>query len=310
LRGLWGHPQARRRLHEALARPVHAYLFAGPAGTGKFTAARAFAQGLVCEATVCDPETGLLDACGACPTCVATQRDQHPDVRIWTRGETDKTFKVELVRELIQAVGRKPFSAARQVHILPDLDSLTLAGANALLKTLEEPPPTSTLLLLTRDPEQLLPTLISRCQLIRFGLTPAAEIVRALVSHRGISSDLAEAVAGYAEGRMGVALASAAHGDTARLPGQEWPMPDQMWSWADTQAGKPADAQLACLNDLLRQAREQAVATALSHQSASFWLACAKAVEQAREALQRHANAKLVFDRLASRLNGNDTQRV
>lgn len=308
LRGLWGHPQALRRLSEALARPVHAYLFAGPTGTGKLTAARAFAQGLVCESPVSGIETGGLDACGICRTCHSTQSGHHPDVRIWELNDGEKKFKVEQIRELIQAVGRKPFSAHRQVHILPDLETLTLSGANALLKTLEEPPPTSTLILLTRDSDQVLPTLLSRCQIIRFGMISANDIAEWLVAHRGLAPHAALAISQQANGRIGEALSLLSRNDEAPLQEQDWPRADAVWIWADAQAAKNSDAQMTCLDSLLRQIRDLAasapgprVATK-APSAANAWLACAIAVEDARQALQRHGNAKLIFDRLAQRL--------
>lgn len=305
LQGLWGHPQAVIRLKEALSRPVHAYLFAGPTGAGKLTGARAFAQGLLCENPASQLEFTGLDACGVCRTCQATQNGNHPDLRVWTVGEGEKKFKVEQIRELILAVGRKPFSAKRQVHILADLDTLTLAGANALLKTLEEPPPTSTLILLTRDPEQVLPTLLSRCQIVRFGLVSSEKIATVLVSQMEVEPEVARRVALHANGRIGEALSLLVHGGGSPKKNEEnWPQANAIWTWAETQAAKSQEGQMACLDSLLRHIREVAVSRPFAKDetlpvpASNAWHTNALAIEEAREALQRHANAKLVFDRL------------
>lgn len=269
----------------AARRPSHAYLFTGPAPEAKRAAAIAFAAALLCEAPRPDG-----DACGACVTCRAVAGPGHPDLRLWDVPEGEKTFKVDHVRELISAVGRKPFSRPRQVHVLGNLDAVNPAGANALLKTLEEPPPTTTLVLLASDLEGVLPTIVSRCQLVSFG-------------------------------------AEAAQGGTAEAP--PLPPPGGALAWTDALAGKPAEELVARLEALVRWLADVALVAACAeagqapplHQlrhperlaeaqgladaaSVATWLARVEAVEAAREALGRHGNARLVLDRLARRLAG------
>lgn len=303
--------------------PSHAYLLAGPAHTGKRTAARAFAQALLCDT----PErTGEgPDACGACRACRLIAAGSHPDVREWDVPEGEKTFKVDQVRELIAAVSCKPFSAKRQVHILAALDAIHPTGANALLKTLEEPPLTSLLILLSADLDGLLPTLRSRCQIVRFGLTPPEQLV-ALLRERGAEDvTRARTVALNSEGRIGLALTRLSESPNPVLPSAPWPEAhlSGYMTWADALAARPPEEQTAALDSLLGQLRDLALLAAqpdisaerlrasdaresLRHQAASApvttWLQMAQEVEQAREALRRHANARLVFDALGQRL--------
>jgi DNA polymerase-3 subunit delta' len=307
-----------RRLQAALERPSHAYLFAGPVSVGKGTAARAFAAGLLCTARLPGQ-----DACGRCSTCRGIAGEGHPDARVWELPEGEKTFKVERVRELITAVGRKPFSAPRQVHILAAFDAVQPVGANALLKTLEEPPPTSTLILLARDLDAVLPTLVSRCQVIRFGLTPPAVIAEVLTAQRGLPMARARALARAAEGRLGRALALAAAGDGPEPVVAPWPQPGAVHAFTDALAARPADVQAGVLDalllhvaDLARLAADPAApAEALHHPEqrealgaqacrapVPTWLALATQLEEARDALARSANARLVLDRLGRAL--------
>ncbi|MEB3329757.1 MAG: hypothetical protein VKQ33_11045 [Candidatus Sericytochromatia bacterium] len=318
LAGFFGHPHVAQRLRAALERPSHAYLFAGPAHVGKETAARAFAAELLCATR---PPGG--EACGLCASCRGLAGDGHADVRVWELPEGEKTFKVERVRELITAVGRKPFSAARQVHVLAAFDALQPAGANALLKTLEEPPPTSTLILLTRDLDAVLPTLVSRCQVIRFGLTPPAAVAEVLKAERGVAHDRAWAIARACEGRLGRALTLAEAGAVSEPSPVAWPTLGAVHAFTDALAARPAsgqgdalDALLLRVADLTRLAADPtAAADALHHPEqrealraqacrapVTTWLALASELEQTRDALARSANARLVLDKLGRAL--------
>jgi DNA polymerase-3 subunit delta' len=244
-------------------------------------------------------------------------------VRTWTLQEGEKTFKVERIRELITAVGRKPFSAARQVHILAAFDAVQVVGANALLKTLEEPPPTSTLILLGRDLDAVLPTLVSRCQVIRFGLTPPAALTELLVSRLGLSPARARTLARAAEGRVGRAFELAEAGATTEPASALWPAPGAVHAFTDALAARPAEAQAGALDALLLRVADLArlasapetPAEALHHPEqhaaigdqasrapVSTWLALAAQLEEARDALTRSANARLVLDRLGRAL--------
>jgi hypothetical protein len=294
-------------------RPSHAYLFVGPAHTGKRTAALLLARGLVCE----------QGGCGTCAACRMVMGEGHPDVRVWDVPEGEKTFKVEQVRELVAAVQRRPFQAPRQVHILAALDLTQPAGTNALLKTLEEPPPTTTLILLARELDNVLPTLVSRCQVVTFGLTPPETIEAYLQAHQGVDATRARLIAHQAEGRIGRAITLAKE-PPAPPPAIELPAGPGMAAiaWADRLAALPGpeqQAQLAAMITWLRDAAwlaagggpERVVRAddlARLHGAAALppehWVAMAEAVEAARDQLERHANARLVLDHLARKLVG------
>lgn len=134
----------------------HAYLFIGSGGTGKQLAAKAFAAAVNCSD----------QGCAKCPNCHKILNNLHPDVVFF---EPDGNFfTIEQVRELRHEIGLKPFEAQTKVYILDEVDKMTREAANALLKTLEEPPPHIIFILLTSNPDGLLPTVISRCQIVRF----------------------------------------------------------------------------------------------------------------------------------------------
>jgi len=202
-RDLAGH----RRLVELLARAAvrgslpPSLIFAGPEGVGKRTAATALAQLLNC---LNRPEAGT-DACGECPACRKIARGVHPDVVALEPGETG-VIKIEPTREVIDKTAYRPFEGRRRVVVIDPADALNAEAQNALLKTLEEPPPASTFVLVTARPDVLLPTVRSRCQRIRFGRLTEAEVASVLVARHGYGRAEANAAAAAADGSVGQAL--------------------------------------------------------------------------------------------------------
>jgi DNA polymerase-3 subunit delta' len=160
------------RLGRALdrGRLGHAWLFTGPDLDALGDAARHLAAVLNCAAPPRRGAAGLAAAaCGACRHCRRIAGDLHPDV-LWLRPESKtRTIAIEPVRELMGALQLKPTEAAVKVGVLAGADRLNAAAANAFLKTLEEPPARSLLLLLSAEPERLLETLLSRCQRLNLG---------------------------------------------------------------------------------------------------------------------------------------------
>ena len=166
----------------------HALLFVGPEGVGKHSFALRLAQALLCERT---PEADL-DPCGACPGCLQVMAGTHPDVLRVGKPEDRQELPIRVIRDLCIDLGLKPMSGRRKVAIVDDADDLNDEAANAFLKTLEEPPPGSTLILVGTSAEGQLDTILSRCRVVRFDPLPEAELAEVLVE-QGIVEDRAEA---------------------------------------------------------------------------------------------------------------------
>lgn len=164
----------RTRGHDALVegfrravrrgRLAHAYLFTGPAGVGKRLFALELAKALLCEKKPPDQ----LEACDRCPSCVQVEAGTHPDFFTAVRPPEALEFPIELMRQLCQSFSLKAARGRGKVVLLDDADDLNEEAANCFLKTLEEPPPRSVLILIGSTPDRQLPTIVSRCQVIRF----------------------------------------------------------------------------------------------------------------------------------------------
>jgi DNA polymerase-3 subunit delta' len=163
LRDVVGH----RRLTELLARSIRddslpqSLLFTGPSGGGARAAAIAVAQALNCQSPVASSQPAGTDACGVCSSCRRIARNIHPDVLVLEPGDTG-SIKVEQVRDAVERTAYRPFEGRRRIVIVDPADAMMEAAQNALLKTLEEPPPSSVFILMTALPDQLLATVRSR----------------------------------------------------------------------------------------------------------------------------------------------------
>jgi len=214
LRHIAGHRHLIERLSEAVARGTlpPSLIFSGPDGVGKRATALALAQALNCD----------KNGCGECPACRRIARGVHADLLIVGPGESG-TIKVDQIREAIERSAYRPFEGRRRVVIIDEADALMPEAQNALLKTLEEPPPASTFVLVTSRPDLLLPTVRSRCQRLRFGRLSPSDISAVLIRDRGFDAPAAHAAAAAADGSIGRALnrdagdATAARDAAARL---------------------------------------------------------------------------------------------
>jgi DNA polymerase III subunit delta' len=203
------HPHARAVLTAALppaGSPSHAYLFSGPAGSGKRTVARAFAAALLTE--------GAADPAAA---AARVQHGAHPDLT-WVAPASAAGILVGDVDEAVVAgAARTPFESTRRVFVIEDADELNDQAANRMLKTLEEPPSFAHLILLTSRPGEVLPTIASRCQPVRFDAPSVQEIAARLQRH-GVAPELADACARLGLGDAARALALAlGDGPTLRV---------------------------------------------------------------------------------------------
>jgi DNA polymerase-3 subunit delta' len=203
---LRGHDRVVTTLRRALAqgRFPHALLFVGPEGIGKHSFALRLAQALLCERV---PEAEL-DPCGLCPGCLQVMASSHPDLLQVGKPEDRQELPIRIIRDLCLDLGLKPMSGRRKVAIVDDADDLNDEAANAFLKTLEEPPPGSTLILVGTSSEGQLDTILSRCRVVRFDPLPEAELVELLTEQKIVETH-SEAVR----------LAKLAEGSVARARG-------------------------------------------------------------------------------------------
>ncbi|MCA1682492.1 MAG: AAA family ATPase [Actinobacteria bacterium] len=194
------HPHASAVLRAALppaGRPSHAYLFCGPAGSGKRTVARAFASALLTDGAA-DPDSAAT----------RVQHGVHPDLTWVAPGSAAGILVGDIDEAVVAGAARTPFEANRRVFVIEDADELNDQAANRMLKTLEEPPSFAHLILLTSRPGEILPTIASRCQPVRFDAPPAEEIAAAL-EREGVEPEAAAASArlGLGDARRARSLA-------------------------------------------------------------------------------------------------------
>jgi len=301
------HPHARAVLRGAL-RPdggaigaSHAYLFHGPAGSGKAETARAFAAELLAE--------GAADPANARRRVVD---GVHPDLTWVTPSGAAEMLVGDVDEAVVAAASRTPFEARRRVFVLDRADTLNDQAANKLLKTLEEPPPFAHLILLTDRPANVLPTIASRCQSVRFEAATPVELSQRLQTRHGVPPQSADACARLALGdaRRALVLAlgegpalrhgaeryarAALHGELATAP---WRAILDLAGARGKAAGSEVDERIAAEAELLpareakrwrrdgemtaRRAARRAQADAIDHalQLAGLWLrdvACVK----------------------------------
>ena len=187
--------------HISQDRIRHAYLFTGPLGIGKRTLALAFNQALNCPNS---PAKG--QACGVCPTCKRIQTMQYPDLHVVQAERVGGVLKVDQVRELQHSLALTPYEGQYRFALLLRFDEAHLSASNALLKTLEEPNPHVILVLTVENLDQILPTIISRCEIIRLRPTPLEDLIPALVNHLEISTEDARFLAHISSGKAGTAI--------------------------------------------------------------------------------------------------------
>ncbi|MBN1303384.1 MAG: DNA polymerase III subunit delta' [Anaerolineales bacterium] len=200
--GMYGHEWAVAMLRQHILRGAlrHAYLLTGPPGLGRRTLALRLSQALNCTNP---PAPG--EACGACRDCQLTAKMQHPDMNIIQAETEGGTLKVDQVRSVQHALSLKPYQSRRRVAIFLRFQEANANAANALLKTLEEAPAHAILLLTADNAEQLLPTITSRCEILRLRPLPL-EAVQACLQARGADAEAARQLAHISGGRPGYAL--------------------------------------------------------------------------------------------------------
>lgn len=200
---LLGHEWAVSLLKEHIVQEQvrHAYLLTGPQGVGRRTLALRFAQALNC---LQPPEPG--EFCGQCRACVQFERAQHPDLALVQAEQQGGILRVDQVRDLQRSLSLAPYQARYRVALLLRFEEANANAMNALLKTLEEPAPQVLLLLTAESAESLLPTIVSRCEVLRLRPLPVDQVDRGLQEHWGLAADQAQLLAHISAGRPGFAV--------------------------------------------------------------------------------------------------------
>jgi len=231
-------------------------IFSGPSGVGKRRVAIAVAQSLNCLKAVASGQwpvagqtgptvaggrlpvagqaTGAVgnrpepkvqslpfDACGECPSCKRIARLTHPDVRVVERPEDRTEILIDQIREVVELSTYRPFEGRRRVVIIDNAEDMAAPAQSALLKSLEEPTPSSVFILVTSQPHAFLPTIRSRCPCLRFGPLDVAEIVEILTRDHGHPEAEARAAAVVSGGSLGRALEMAS-GPFANVRATAW----------------------------------------------------------------------------------------
>jgi DNA polymerase-3 subunit delta' len=212
--GIYGHDAVVEHFRRTLAsgRLASTYLFVGPEGIGKRRFALELARGLLCSETA----EAALDACGRCASCRLFAAGNHPDLELVGLPKDKSKLPIEMFvgdREhrhqqgLCHRIALKPYLADRKIAIIDDADYFNQESANCLLKTLEEPPPRSLLILIGTSPSRQLPTIRSRAQVVRFSPLDTVTVTR-ILTDRGLVSDpgQAEIAARLSEGSVSRAL--------------------------------------------------------------------------------------------------------
>ena len=188
------------RKHISAQQVRHAYLISGDDGIGKRTLAIQFARALNCT----NPG-GTGEFCGDCRACSLILQGAHPDFYELIPEEGSATIKVDQVRDLQHQLALSPFEGRWRIALIPDFERATESAANALLKTLEEPGEHVVVLLTAIDSASLLPTIVSRCEILPLR-SVMSETILEMVRARGFPLDQAQLITGIAQGRPGWAL--------------------------------------------------------------------------------------------------------
>jgi DNA polymerase-3 subunit delta' len=234
---------------------THAWLFTGPPGSGRSNAARAFAAALQC------PDHG----CGHCEVCHQVLAGTHADVAVIV--PEGLSLGVEVAREIVVRTSRRPTHSRWQVTVIEDADRMTDQAANALLKAIEEPPPSGVVLLCAPSLEDVLPTIRSRCRHVAL-VTPSARAVAELLQRDGVDPAMAAFAAQAAQGHIGRAKRLAGDEDTRKERREVLALPGSLGSVGGAlQAAKnlvdAAKAEAEHLAALLDEPEKQALSTAL-----------------------------------------------
>ena len=174
------------------------YLFIGPEGIGKTLVAKEFAKLINCQ-------KNNLSVCDSCISCMKIEKDNHPDIH-WIEKDDSGNIKIDTIRQLEKDISLKPFEAKTKVFVVKEAHTMTSEAANALLKTLEEPPKNSILVLTTSSAEKLFSTIVSRCQKVFFSSINRENLKSLLTDEYNLEEKISHYLSYSTEGRLGRAL--------------------------------------------------------------------------------------------------------
>lgn len=261
-----GQPEAVRLLRGSLQAPLHAYLFLGPAGTGRRDAAVAFAAALVC------PDGG----CGTCVSCVEALAGRHPDVEVIE--PAGASILVDQAREVTRAALRSPRASRFHVLVLTEFD-LADEAVPALLKTIEEPPDSTVIIVLAETVPRSLATIASRCVTVAFKALRRAEIIEVLRSE-GTPPELAASAADASGGRL----------DRARLLAGDPDLGERLQRWRSVPGRLDGTgATVVMLADELLESVGEAVEVVRARQDEEMSRALAESEKRGERALPGRA---------------------
>ena len=307
-----GHDRILEQLYHAIAsnRIAGAYLFVGVANVGKETVALHFAKSINCL-------TSGERACGTCLSCRKADDGNHPDLQIIR--PSGAWIKIDQIRELQKRIIYRPLEGVRKVYILTEAEQMNLEAANCLLKTLEEPPAESVLILLTTNLDALLPTIRSRCQIIPFHPLVDSALAEHLMDQFNIDESRAFSISTVAGGAVGKALTLLQEGvgfdedipeimiassqlDAFRIAerwSQEPEVLDHLVTWYRDLVLLHQGAPAALLTHVHHVEQLQQLA---AHYSRLQLQSAIKAIFETKAMLQRNVNATLALEVLALKL--------
>jgi DNA polymerase III subunit delta' len=333
LSDIFGQDEAIGSLRAAIAsdRLPHGLIFAGLEGVGKATTAAGLAAFFLCE------KPGERDACGKCRSCAAMGSGNHPDYHVITKelarvrdksGTSKATqLPINVIRyDLAEPAGRKTVMGRGKFFVVEQAELMTDAAQNALLKTLEEPAGRCLIVLLTTHANELLPTIRSRCQVIRFASLPVQLVVKQL-QRRGIDASMAEAAAEFSDGSLGLAIrwmedgilghaTGVAEAMDLILAGREAELADLLRKGADAYAAKALERdELASKDSAVRSglgvylafaARRirQKMRSAVDEDFLDRACDAVDAIARAEKYLGANVNVSLVLEQLAGAVQG------
>ncbi len=317
-----GHDRIVEVLRRSLqsGKTAHSYLFEGVPGCGRKKTALTLIQALFCKNM---PD----DACGVCPSCRKVAGGNHPDIHLLSPLPDKRDISIDQLREMQRELSLRPYEAPRKACIIDPAERLNVSSANSLLKTLEEPPGNALIILVTENAGMLLPTVRSRCQLIRFApLSP--EHVLSLLERSGMAPETAALVAPLSGGSLqrameldNEALAARREAVLSRVGQLNIDRISTVFDAAEELSGN-REATLEMLDMLLSFFRDAvhlgagngdivnlsvrpAIESIAARRSFPRNLELLERIYETRRDVQRNANPKLALDHLFMSMAGN-----